>query len=418
MQAEILTTGDEIRTGALIDSNAAFIAQELINLGIDVNRHTSVGDELHQLVTVLDEISQRAEVAVVTGGLGPTSDDLTAAAAAQCAGVPLLPDERVLAHIEGFFKRMGRPMAPSNRKQAMLPKGSTCLDNPVGTAPGFMMTISRCRFFFLPGVPKELKRMFTQQVQPRLTAANPLGRRIVVKTLSTFGLPESAVNDRLIEFKGRFPSLKLGFRAMFPLIQVKLYTGGDCSGRGPDSTHAAIRWLHDRLGVYLISEDGHPLERMVGDLLVRQDATLALAESCTGGLIAHQITSVAGSSDYFTFGAVAYANEAKIKVLGVSPQTIEVCGAVSEETVAEMAQGARQRGEATYGLATSGIAGPGGATSGKPVGTVCIGLAGPNRLDTQQLQYAYGKRGLNKTIFAAAALDMLRRRLLHQSSRE
>lgn len=411
MQAEILTTGDEIRTGALIDSNTAYIAKELINLGIEVTRHTSVGDDLYLLATVLTEISQRAEVAIVTGGLGPTSDDLTAAAAAQSAGVALSLDKSVLTHIEGFFKRLGRPMAPSNRKQAMLPEGSLCLDNPVGTAPGFMMTINQCRCFFLPGVPMELKRMFQQRVQPLLRPDSSAASVTMVKTLSTFGLPESVVNDRLTDFKDLFPAIKLGFRATFPEIQIKLYARGNTDNHRPEDTHAAIQWLHERLGAYLISDDGYPLERVVGDLLLQQSATLALAESCTGGLIAHQITSVAGSSDYFLFGAVTYANATKLSVLGVSPQTIEAHGAVSEKTVAEMAQGARKHGQATYGLATSGIAGPGGATPGKPVGTVCIGLAGPHHIETRQLQYGYGKRGLNKAIFAAAALDMLRRKL-------
>lgn len=412
MQAEILTTGDEIRTGALIDSNTAFISQELINLGIDVTRHTSVGDDMHQLTTVLNEISQRAEMAIVTGGLGPTSDDLTAAAAAQSAEVSLLLDKKALAHIEGFFKRLGRPMAPSNRKQAMLPEGSLRLDNPLGTAPGFMMMINQCRCFFLPGVPMELKRMFYQQVTPHLAPAKAAAYVTMIKTLTSFGLTESAVNDRLTEFKDRFPTLKLGFRAMFPEIQIKLYARGDNDNQQIQTTHAAVQWVHGRLGTYLISDEGYSLERVVGGLLKQRGATLALAESCTGGLIAHQITSVAGSSDYFGFGAVTYSNDAKIDVLGVSSQTIAAHGAVSEKTVAEMAQGARTRGRVTHGLATSGIAGPGGATPDKPVGTVCIGLAGPNAVDTRQLHYGYAKRGLNKSIFAAAALDMLRRELM------
>lgn len=410
MQAEILVTGDEIRTGALIDSNGAFIAQELIDLGIDVVRHTSVGDDLQQLCSVLMEISRRVDVAVVTGGLGPTSDDLTAEAAARCAGVPLVLNEKVLAHIERLFERLGRPMAASNRKQALLPQGSRCLDNPVGTAPGFLLSINRCRCFFLPGVPVELKRMFRQQVKPFLTREGAAEIGPMVRTLSSFGLPESTVNDRLCDFDRHFPGLKLGFRAMFPEIQIKLYARG--LGTPQETMQAAIQWVHDRMGAYLVSRSGRSLEQVVGELLLRRGATLALAESCTGGLIAHRITSVAGSSQYFVFAAVAYANDAKINILGVSPQTIARYGAVHEKTVAEMARGARRAGGAVYGLATSGIAGPGGGTPDKPVGTICVGLAGPARVHTRQLHYGYNKRGLNKTIFAAAAMDMLRRDLV------
>ena len=412
MIAEILATGDEIRTGALIDSNSAYIAECLEARGVAVMRHNCVGDDLRSITTMLREIGGRADVAVVTGGLGPTIDDRTAEAAARAAGVKRGMDERALAEMQKFFESMGRTMSASNRKQAMLPLGSERLDNPIGTAPGFAMKIGRCTFFFLPGVPREMKRMLVQQALPRIETLQG-GRRPVfrVQTLSCFGLPESRLGEKLEELQERFPQVTLGTRAKFPEIQVKLYVRADDDATATAWLAEAAVWVEDQLGRHVFSSEGLPLQAVVGKLLRERGATLAVAESCTGGLISHWITGVAGSSDYFLFSGVTYANEAKIRVLGVKAETLERYGAVHEETVREMAQGARRVVGATYGLATSGVAGPGGGSDEKPVGTVCIGWAEASRAEGRRKFFPFGDRSMKKQMFAMAALDLMRRRL-------
>lgn len=413
MKAEILATGDEIRSGALVDSNSAYISELLEQHGIEVVRHTSVGDDMPILVKTLREIGDRADVAVVTGGLGPTTDDLSAEAAAEAIGVELAFDSRAMENVASFFKKVNRPMGESNRKQAFLPIGCKVLYNPVGTAPGFALTIKRCRFFFLPGVPYEMKRMLADQVIPDMRALK--GDEHIhsrVRTITTFGLPESLAGEKMAGVEAAFPGIKLGLRANFPLIQVKFYSRDEDAARLDQRLDDASRWAIERLGSAVVSEAGESMEAVVGHLLTAQSATLALAESCTGGLVANWLTNVAGSSSYFLFSGVTYSNEAKMKVLGVRQATLEKYGAVHEETAKEMAEGARQVAGATYGLSTSGIAGPDGGTPDKPVGTVCIGVSTPDRAFGRRLTFRFGKRLMNKKIFAVAALDLLRKELL------
>ncbi len=413
MKAEILATGDEIRSGALVDSNSAFIAERLEESGVEVVRHNSVGDDLQILASTLCEISDRVDMVVVTGGLGPTIDDRSAEAAAKAAGVERVFNEEALENVESFFRKFNRPMTPSNRKQALLPEGCKILYNPVGTAPGFSLNIGRCLFFFLPGVPYEMKCMLSGHVVPAMNALQ--GDAIMhsrVKTISTFGLTESLVGEKVAGVEAVFSGIQLGLRANFPQIQVKLY------GREKEATlldeklARAGKWAVDRLGQNVISENGETMEAVVGKLLSKRAATIALAESCTGGLMANWLTNVAGSSDYFTFSGVTYSNQAKMDVLGVRPQTLDRYGAVHEKTAREMAEGVRRVAGATFGLSTSGIAGPGGGTDNKPVGTVCIGFSGPEGSYGKQHYFTFGKRLMNKQIFSMAALDMLRKELL------
>jgi len=413
MIAEILSTGDEIRSGALIDSNSAYIAQRLEELGFPVFRHTSVGDDVDIIVSTLKEIGIRSDVAVVTGGLGPTIDDLTAESAAKAAGVELKLDEVALSSIEKFFKRINRPMSETNRKQAMLPEGSERLDNPIGTAPGFMLKVDRCHFFFLPGVPAEMRLMLSDKVLPRLVKLRGIDRRyFLAKTISTFGLPESATGEKLSDLTSAFPDIKLGLRAKFPEIQIKLYVNGDDEKKLNDLIEKATEWVLEQIGNRVFATDGSAMEEIIGRLIKERKATLAIGESCTGGLISHWLTNVPGSSDYFLFSGVAYSNEAKMNVLGVPRETLERYGAVHEETVKEMAEGARRVSGATYGIATSGIAGPDGGTEDKPVGTVCIGIASPMGVEGRRFFFPFGERTRNKQIFAMTALDLLRRKLL------
>ncbi len=412
MIAEILSTGDEICSGAVIDSNAAHIAEKLMAMDIEVARHTCVGDDLEALAGVLREICDRADLAVVTGGLGPTKDDLSAEAAARAAATELEPNPRASAYIEGFFEKYGRKASPSEFKQALLPRGAVPILNHMGTAPGFMVIIGRCRCYFLPGIPLEMKAMLEAQVLPEIenTLQPPdLYRRI--QTLSVFGLPESHVNERLAGIEASFPGIRYGLLARFPVVYIKLIaTGKAPEALGPD-LEAAASWVEERFGAYLFSSRGRSMEAEVAQLLFDKKATVAAAESCTGGLVGHLLTNVSGSSDYFRLSAVTYANAAKRDLLGVPAETIDKYGAVHEETARLMAEGVRRIARADYGIATSGIAGPTGGSGEKPVGTVCIGIAGPDGSAGKRFHSPFKERLANKQMFAVMALNVLRKQL-------
>jgi nicotinamide-nucleotide amidase len=413
MIAEIMATGEEIRSGAIIDSNSAYIADKLQDHGVAVARHTSVGDDLDLLVAAFKEIGSRADIAVVTGGLGPTADDLTAEAAARASGVTLALNSLALQAVERFFKDRQRKMNSASRKQAFLPAGAECLPNPIGTASGFRLQIGRCLFYFLPGVPGEMRRILSDSVLPQLIQRMGDQRCIYrSQTLSVFGLTESQTSERLVDLKKAFPQISLGLQIRFPTIQVKLYTHGSNERQLNDDLKAASFWVVDKIGDNVFSQQGDPMEKVVGNLLRKAQGTLALAESCTGGLIADMLTNISGSSDYFVFSGVTYSNQAKVDILKVSAETIRTYGAVHEETATEMARGACSASGAAYGLATSGIAGPTGGTAEKPVGTVCIGLASPHRTAGYRFHFRTASRAMNKHMFAMAALEVLRRELL------
>lgn len=412
MIAEILVTGQEILSGSVIDTNSAQIAQKLEEAGLEVTRHLCVGDDMEDLVSIIKEISKRSDVAVVTGGLGPTTDDITAEAAAKSAGVELVLNRPALKTIEDYFKERKRTMTSSNKKQAMLPKDSECLFNPVGTAPGFSMKIGRCLFFFLPGVPFEMFRMLSDRVLPMIEKHQGRAREVkLIKTFSTFGLTESAIGEQLAGLTAEFPEIKLGIRAKFPEIHVTLYCRGKDSKGHDQSMEKASKWVMKKIGTKVFSDDGDSMEAIVGGLLAGQKATLAVAESCTGGLISHWLTNVPGSSEYFLYSVVTYSNESKSEQLGVSTKILERYGAVHEETAKEMAEGVRRVAGSTYGLSTSGIAGPTGGTKDKPVGTVFIGLASPHSVKGFRFFFPFNSRWRNKKIFAMTALDLLRHEL-------
>ena len=350
---------------------------------------------------------------MATGGLGPTSDDLTAEAAARAAGQPQVLDPRALADIERFFKERQRKMTDSNKKQAMLPRTAQAIYNPIGTAPGFSLQIGKCRFFFLPGVPPEMKRMLSREVLPGIQKMPGAAQgHCLVRSITTFGLTESHTGELVADLTHDFPEIKLGLRAKFPEIHVKLYLNGEDLTWMQNRLAAATQWLRKRLGTHVLSIQGNSMQTVIGDLLRQHQATLAVAESCTGGRIANWLTDVAGSSDYFIFSGVTYANTAKSAILGISSDLLAQYGAVHEETARAMAAGVRRVSRATYGLATTGIAGPGGGTPEKPVGTVCIALASPEHVVGRRLFFPFGERSMNKTIFAMAALDMLRKELM------
>lgn len=412
MIAEILSTGDEICSGAVIDSNSAHIAEKLMELDIEVVRHTCVGDDLAALVNILTEIGGRSDIAVITGGLGPTKDDLSAEAAAAAAGTRLERNEEAVSYIEGFFDRYHREASESDYKQALLPQGASPIFNARGTAPGFWLTIGRSRCYFMPGVPHEMTAMLTDHVIPdiqaNLQAPDKFQR---IRSLSAFGLPEARVNDRLSGLAAAFPNVRYGLLARFPVIYIKLIATGKDPEQLCRNLDQASSWAREKLGDYVFSSEGNAIESEVGKLLRATGATVAAAESCTGGLVADMLTNVSGSSDYFLLSTVTYANSAKIEILNVPADVIEKNGAVHEETARLMAEGVRRISGATYGIATSGIAGPTGGTDEKPVGTVCIGIAGPDGAAGERHHSPFKERMANKQIFAVLALNVLRKQL-------
>ena len=413
MIAEIIATGDEIRTGALVDRNSAYIAEKIENLGVTVSRHICVGDDLAQIRALLRETAGRADIAIVTGGLGPTVDDLTTLAAAEAKGVELQLDPAALETVTAFFKARHYPMSPQNRKQAFLPETADCIPNPVGTAPGFELQIEKCLFFFMPGVPHEMKRMLADAILPaiiRLRGEKHLVTR--VKTICSFGLGESVVDEKLADITSEFPNIQLGLRATFPVIQVKLYGRGENGQELDEAIVVVEKRVCDLLGDTVFSTEGHSMARALGQLLAEKQATVAVAESCTGGLIASQLTDVPGSSDYFLFSGVTYANEAKEDILGVPHDVLVEHGAVHSEIARYMSLGARKISGADYAIATSGIAGPDGGTDDKPVGTLCIGLATPQSSHGFRYNFPFRDRGQNKKLFATVAMNKLRKELL------
>ncbi len=407
--AVLLSQGDEVVTGQTVDTNAAWLAERLVDLGFDVRRHVTVGDRMGDLVAALTDLSSTADVVIGTGGLGPTMDDLTASACASAFGRPLELDPDALAFLEALFARWGRPMADSNRKQAYLPQGSTRLDNARGTAPGFAFEHDRAWLAFLPGVPHEMKAMFDGLVVPSLAQRFALtpGRLI---SLRTTGVGESVLQDRIGAFE--HDGVVIGTRAMSGECLVKLRFDASVD---PSTVTALTQDVADRIGspVYAIDgldAPGGTLPQVVGRALLARGATLAVAESCTGGQLSALFTSVPGSSAWFLEGVVTYANASKVARLGVPEPLIATYGAVSEPVVRAMAEGVRASANTTYGIGVTGIAGPDGGTADKPVGTVHVALATPHGTHHHLLRL-FGDRGRIQTYAAHGALDLLRRHL-------
>lgn len=418
IKGHVFSTGNEVLLGDIVDTNSAFLCRQLKHSGVNVIKTSAVRDDMAALVREIRSIASAVDICVMTGGLGPTSDDLTAQALAKAAGVKIELDTAALSSMKTYFDKRGFDLTPANEKQAMLPIGATFMENLQGTAPGFSMTINKCRFFCMPGVSKEMHRMFDLKVRPQLYEMTGHAGEIQVIQLMVFGLPESRAEQALSGFAEQFPSIHLGFRIRFPMIEVKLSRLKEKaldSRKDPDGTQALTQaklWVMEKIGSNVISDQGLTLAQEVGRLLVKRGQTLSVAESCTGGLVAHLVTDVPGASDYFLFSATTYANSVKEAILKVSPETLENNGAVDETTALEMATGVRAAGGSDWAVSTTGIAGPTGGSEEKPVGTVCIGVAGPLGAHSQRFMLDRGDRQRNKQLFAAMALDVLRRELV------
>jgi len=414
MIVEIIAIVNEVVQGDVLNSNASWLSQRMSELGFEVKYHTAVPDEEGLMFEAFRNASSRAQVVLVTGGLGPTVDDFSLEVAAKFFGKPLELHAESLAKIKKFFERLGRSMTPNQEKQALLPKDATPLCNDRGTAPGIYYCHQQVHFAFFPGVPKEMQAMFEGAFLPLLPASTRKMTR-VKKVLRCFGLPEGQMDHQLQSLlKGRveLQQAELGFRVRFPTIDIRLTASHADAKEAQARVAAAAEKVREKLGDHIFSEDeAEELEMLVGRLLREKGKTIATAESCTGGLLAHLITNVPGASEYFKEGVVTYSNEAKVKLLGVPSQTLEEAGAVSHKTALAMARGIRQLASAEIGVAITGIAGPSGGSAEKPVGTVHIAVVDSQEEWEKKFYFPFDRERF-KQVAAATALDRVRRVLL------
>jgi len=409
---QIINTGSELMLGRVLNTHQQWLCRQLADRGYQVTRQVAIDDTGVAIQQAVREALAVADLMIVTGGLGPTSDDRTRDLIAQLLGRPLLEDPAVVAHIDGFFSGRQRPMPASTRVQALVPEGAMVLANAHGTAPGLVMDATRAGraaslLIMLPGPPRELRPMFADQVVPLILKRFPLETTFVCRTLKTTGLGESMVEEKIAPRLQALTEagLDLGYCARNGEVDVRFVARGHAAGASVAEAERITRGL---LGDAIFGSEDERLEDVVVGLLRERRETVALAESCTGGFIANRLTNVPGASAVLLGGLVTYSNEAKEKLIGVQAATLAAHGAVSEATVREMAEGVRRLLGATYGVAVTGIAGPGGGTLEKPAGTVWIGVATATRTISLRQFNAYDRETF-KYVTSQQALDILRR---------
>lgn len=412
VRAEIITIGDEILYGQILDTNTQWISLELDKLGIKTIRKSSVGDQASEITQILEEAATRADVVFITGGLGPTKDDLTKKVLADYFHCGLEMHAEALRDVTEFFAKRGRELSDINRDQALLPTKAQFIPNKQGTAPCMWFEEKGVVWVSMPGVPFEMKAIMETEVLPRVIQhfKTPV---IFHKVIKTVGIGESYLSDLIQEWELSLPShIKLAYLPSLGIVKLRLTAFGEDLSSLSSDVETELARVMPLISSYVFGYEKEELAEVVGQLLRKANASLSVAESCTGGHLAHQFTQISGSSDYFKGGIVSYANEVKMNQLGVSASILSEFGAVSEPCITAMAEGARQVLGTTYSLATSGIAGPTGGTDDKPVGTVWIALAHPDGVITRKLQLA-GTRMQNIHMTSLASLNLLRRFLLH-----
>ena len=424
MKAEILTIGDELLRGEIVDSNKSLLSDRLLGLDVQTRYHVSVGDDPEDMTGAFRRAAARSDVVLVSGGLGPTRDDLTTEVLAQTFDRPLVLDEAALETIRAFFRGVGREMTENNAKQARFPEGAEVLPNPIGTAPGFLLVVEGAAFFCMPGVPRELERMMDEQVLPRVAKLQARaagaqrgaaersseGRVVRATLLRTFGLGESTLDDELKDIAAS-GDVSLGFRTAFPDNYLRPLARAATVEEAEAKLAQVCDAIRERLGPLVYGEGDETLPAVVGRLLREHGHTIAVAESCTGGLVAERITEVPGASDYFAGAVVAYANAAKTALLGVPEAMLAEHGAVSEPVARAMAEGARTRFAADFGVATTGISGPGGGSPEKSLGLVHVALAREGGTHSDHFVFPLD-RSRHRLLTAQIALDWVRRALL------
>ncbi len=411
MNVSTLSIGDELMCGEVVDTNASAIAARLYACGLKVRKHLTVGDNEAEIVAAIQSLAAASDAVIVSGGLGPTVDDMTARAAAQATDDQLEMNDEALAHLRGCAGKLGGPLHPRNEGQALLPASATVIPNPTGTACGFILARGGCPLFFLPGVPVEMTRMLDETVIPALRQRLGGTQHLRTGVLKVFGPSEAEVDALLADLADPAAGVSLAYGVTFPEIFVKVRV----EGKSAEAVDAALErtrmQARQRLGGSVYAENDETMDSVVAGLFREKAVTLSLAESCTGGLVAKRITDVSGSSAYFLAGAVTYANAAKSAVLGVSPELLAEKGAVSAEVAMAMAQGARRLSSSDIALAVTGIAGPEGGSPEKPVGTVYIALDTRDGCQAQ-LYHFHGSREEIRTITAFMAMNWLRTCLL------
>ncbi len=411
-RAWVISIGTELTLGQSVDTNAAWLAEQLAGQGVRCERHVTVPDDLAAIRDTLRQAAGACDLIIATGGLGPTVDDLTREGLAEAAGVRLETDAASVEQIRAFFARRGREMPERNKVQARVPQGGRPIENTCGTAPGILMELNGTPCYALPGVPFEMKTMFTRDVLPHIRAA-AAGRVLRQRRLSCFGLGESDIGERLRDLMapGRNPTI--GTTAELGVIGVRINASGESAEAAEALLDEAEAEVRARLGTVVFGREADTLASVVGTQLAARRATLSTAESCTGGLIAKMLTDVPGSSEYFVGGVVAYANELKQRLLGVPAEMLATVGAVSEPVARAMAEGARGAFSSTYALAVTGIAGPAGGTPDKPVGLVFFGLATPTGVSAHEARFGGdAPRDVIRQRAARTALNLLRLRLV------
>jgi len=415
MKAEIITIGDEILIGQVVNSNAAWIGDALTGLGIQVTRTISIADDFNEIIQILMETEDRADLVIITGGLGPTSDDITKKTLAEYFNCQLSENKEALNRIQAFLSRRKVKMNPLNRAQAMLPDNCIIIPNRYGTASGMWFSRHDTEYLSLPGVPYEMESMMSGYILPRLKKNYKLPA-IIHKTVLVQGIAESHLARLLENFENTLPQeVKLAYLPSPGRVRLRLTAGGEETNK----VKAVVQEQIDRLipfipkGHFFGFED-EQLERIVGTMLRRNKKTLAIAESCTGGKIAHMITSIPGSSNYFLGSVVAYSNLSKVEILGIQSEIINRHGAVSREVIEQMAEKVRKRFNADYSIATSGISGPDGGTPDKPVGTTWIAVASAKNIKTALFNLG-DHRGRNIQKASMTGLNMLRKLITEEN---
>jgi nicotinamide-nucleotide amidase len=414
VNASIITIGDELLIGRTIDTNSAFIAQELNKIGVWVKRRVAVGDVYDDIWQALDEESSQSDIVIITGGLGPTADDITKPLLCKYFGGKLVVNEEVLAHVKYLFEKVFRrpgPILESNLKQAEVPDVCTVLHNARGTAPGMLFKKEGKTLFSLPGVPHEMKGLVIKEVVPHILSEFNLPA-IVHRTAFTAGLGESMIAEMLKDFEPTLPShIKLAYLPNYGMVKLRLTSQGNNKDEVEKGLTPYFEKLQDLVKEYLVSNEDEGLEVVIGKILKAKNKTMGTAESCTGGYIAHLITSIPGSSVYYNGSIISYSYEAKENLLDVKHETLTNFGAVSEETVTEMVKGALKKLDVDYALAVSGIMGPDGGMEEKPVGTVWLAAGSKDKVETLKLNLRFD-RMRNIEITASNALNFLRKFIL------
>jgi nicotinamide-nucleotide amidase len=413
--AEIVSIGSEMLLGELVDTNSAWLSRQLAAMGISIYRHTTVGDNRERIVSTLQEATTRADLVLTTGGLGPTSDDLTMECLAQAAGEELVEFTEAREHVDRAFARIGYTTPPaSNYKQALFPASATLIRNPLGTAMGALVELNGALVATFPGVPQEMKVMFEEEIRP-VVRERSVGGVILSRTLWFVGLGESALAERVQDL------LDMSDPTVAPLagqgrVRLRITARAETEKVARARIEPVEQEILARLGKYYFGADDDTLESVLGRMLVERGATLAVAESCTGGLLAKRLTDVPGSSAYFTQGIVTYSNESKERLLGVPREALAEHGAVSEPVARAMAEGVRKVSGADYGLSVTGVAGPDGGTEEKPVGLVWLGLASAEGVVTERLDLSAWRRSRSaiRERSANRAFDFLRRHMSQQ----